>query len=181
MMDAERNIAWVDTIDVCHLKCPTCIRGVRGLENTARKMDMEMFEAIAVRLRQQGYRRIGLLNWTEPFLNRDIHDYVSAAKRAGFWVLLCSTLSIRRIDNLEDTLAAGLDQLTVTVSGIDQQTYEINHVGGDLDYVIRNLELVQEIKKRRSLPIQLDLRFLKFDYNAHQERQCRDLAESLGF
>lgn len=92
-----------------------------------------MFEAIAAQLGQQGYRRIGLLNWTEPFLNRDIHDYVLTAKRAGFWVLLCSTLSIRRIDNLEDTLAAGLDQLTVTVSGLDQKTYEINHVGGDLN------------------------------------------------
>lgn len=180
-MDTERNIAWVDTIDVCHLKCPTCIRGVRGLENTARKMDMEMFEAVAARLRQQGFQRIGLLNWTEPFLNRDIHDYVSAAKRAGFWVLLCSTLSIPRIDNLEDTLAAGLDQLTVTVSGIDQETYEINHAGGHLDYVMQNLRLVREIKQRRSLPIQVDLRFLKFDYNVHQEPQLRGLAESLGF
>lgn len=40
---------------------------------------------------------------------------------------------------------------------------------------------MHEIKNRRSLPIQVDLRFLKFPYNAHQERQCRGLAESLGF
>jgi molybdenum cofactor biosynthesis enzyme MoaA len=180
-MDADRNIAWVDTIDVCHLKCPTCIRGVRGMENSANKMDLNTFAAVVTRLREQGFSRVGLLNWTEPFLNRNLQDYVATAKGAGLWVLLCSTLSIPRIDNLEDTLVAGLDQLTVTMSGFDQDTYQINHVGGDLKSVFQNLTLVRDIAKRRNLGLQVDLRFLKFDYNAHQEPQFREYAESMGF
>jgi hypothetical protein len=151
------------------------------MENSANKMDLDTFAAVAARLRQQGFRRVGLLNWTEPFLNRNLQDYVATAKGTGLWVLLCSTLSIPRIDNLEGTLAAGLDQLTVTVSGFDQKTYEINHVGGDLEYVFHNLTLVREIVRRRKLGLQVDLRFLKFDYNAHQEPQFRDYAESMGF
>lgn len=180
-MDADRSIAWVDTIDVCHLKCPTCIRGVRGMPNTSARMDLQTFAAIAHRLKQQGFEKVGLLNWTEPFLNRNLEDYVSSAKTAGLWVLLCSTLSIPQIDNLEETLAAGLDQLTVTISGMDQETYAINHVGGDLSQVMHNLTRIQEIRNRRALSLQVDLRFLKFDYNAHQAGQARDYAESLGF
>jgi MoaA/NifB/PqqE/SkfB family radical SAM enzyme len=175
------QIAWVDTIDVCHLKCPTCIRGVRGMPNTSAKMDLETFAAIAARLKQQGYDKVGLLNWTEPFLNRNLEDYVATAKTAGLWVLLCSTLSLPHIDNLEETLAAGLDQITVTISGMDQETYAINHVGGDLSHVMQNLTRIREIRDRRALPLQVDLRFLQFDYNTHQAPQARDYAESLGF
>src|SRR5262249_44037038 len=102
------DIAWVDTIDVCHLKCPTCIRGVRGLPNTTNKMDIGIFARIVARLRHQGFHRIGLFDWTEPFLNRDIDEYVATAKGAGFWVNLSSTLSLPRIEYLEETLAAGL-------------------------------------------------------------------------
>jgi MoaA/NifB/PqqE/SkfB family radical SAM enzyme len=177
----ERKIAWVDTIDACHLKCPTCIRGVRGLQNSAGRMDLETFAAIVARLREQDFSRIGLFNWTEPFLNREIHKYVAAAKQAGFWVNLSSTLSLPRIENMEATLAAGLDLLTVSISGIDQQTYEINHVGASLEYAFSNLSLVQEILRRRALPVHVDLRFLKFAHNAHQEAQLRSYAESMGF
>jgi MoaA/NifB/PqqE/SkfB family radical SAM enzyme len=175
------DIAWVDTIDVCHLRCPTCIRGVRGLENTTRKMDMATFAAIVARLKEQGFRRIGLFNWTEPFLNRTIEEYVAGANATGLQVLLSSTLSLPRIDNLERTLAAGVDLLTVSVSGFDQETYEINHVGGVWQYVLANLERVREILSRRRLRTQVDFRMLKFDYNAHQEPLLRGYADRMGF
>src|SRR6185369_119348 len=100
------DIAYIDTIDVCHLRCPTCIRGVRGLENTTARLDLEEFGRILERLRQQGYRRVGLFSWTEPFLNPAIETYVERAKTRGFWVCLSSTLSLPRIQNLEATLRA---------------------------------------------------------------------------
>ena len=181
VLDNVPDIAWVDTIDVCQLECPTCIRGVRGLANSSRKMPIDVFSAIVLRLHEQGYRRIGLYNWTEPFLNREIQKYVATAKSAGFWVSISSTLSLRHIDNLEQTFAAGLDSLTVSVSGIDQETYQINHAGGDLGHVMNNLQLVRDIRLRNSMSFNVDLRFLKFDYNAGHEQPLRELSERLGF
>jgi MoaA/NifB/PqqE/SkfB family radical SAM enzyme len=181
MEESRPDIAWVDTIDVCQLKCPTCIRGVRGLENTSRKMSIETFGAIVDRLRDQGFRRIGLFNWTEPFLNRNIEEFVARAKRVGFWVSLSTTLSLRRIDNLEPALLAGVDLLTVSVSGYDQPTYEINHVGGNLEYVRFNLERVRDILARHRVKTRVDLRMLVFDYNAHQEPLWQTYAEEMGF
>src|SRR5262245_55778284 len=118
------DIAWVDTIDACHLKCATCFRGVRAMQNSGRKMSLETFAVVAARLREQGFQRLGFFNWTEPFLNRHMEDYVATAKKAHFWVALSSTLSLRHIDNLEETLAAGVDLLTVSLSGSDQETYQ---------------------------------------------------------
>jgi MoaA/NifB/PqqE/SkfB family radical SAM enzyme len=181
MTNLGPDIAWVDTIDVCQLKCPTCMRGVRAMQNSSRKMSLDTFAAVVARLRKQGFHRLGLFNWTEPFLNRNIEDYVATAKKAGFWVTFSSTLSLRHIDNLEETLAAGVALLTVSISGIDQETYQINHVGGELKYVMHNLALVRDIIARRALSTRVDLRLLKFDYNAHQEPQLCDYAERMGF
>jgi MoaA/NifB/PqqE/SkfB family radical SAM enzyme len=181
MKEGGPDIAWIDTIDACQLKCPTCIRGVRGIKNTGRKMELDTFSAIVDRLKSQGFRRLGLYNWTEPFLNRTIEDYIRSAKSAGFWVNMSSTLSLRHIDNLEPALVAGLDLLTVTVSGFDQETYEINHVDGVWAYVVRNLHAVRDIIARRQLPTRVELRMLKFSYNTHQEDSLRQFAEQMGF
>jgi Radical SAM superfamily len=175
------DIAYVDTIDVCHLRCPTCIRGLRGMENTTDQMDLEMFERVLARLRQQGFRKIGFFSWTEPFLNQTLEEYVARAKARGFWVCLSTTLSLPRVRNLEATLRAGLDLLIVSISGADQETYEINHVGGVLSQVHVNLGHVREAIDRHRLRTRVRLRMIAFDYNGHHEAPLRALASGLRF
>ena len=53
-------------------------------------------------------------------------------RQAGLSCDISTTLSLRHIDNLEETLLAGLNWMTVSMSGATQGTYEINHVGGKL-------------------------------------------------
>jgi organic radical activating enzyme len=118
------EIAWIDTIDVCHLRCPTCIRGVRGIENTPSKMPLEMFERVIAKVKAERYSCVGLYNWTEPFQNRTLQDYVAVVRQAGLSCEISTTLSLRHIDNLKDTLLAGLNRMTVSMSGATQATYE---------------------------------------------------------
>jgi hypothetical protein len=180
-MDQPVRVAHIDTIDVCNLKCPTCAKGVRNLPNSPRKMPLEMFEAIILKLKSEGITRIDLFNWTEPFLNRTLQEYVAAARRIGLGCGLSTTLSIRHIDNLEATLLAGLDTLIVSMSGLDQQTYEINHVGGRLEYVFANCGRIREIRDRDGLDLQVRIKLIKFHYNAHQEPAFRAFAAENGF
>ena len=173
--------AHIDLIDVCNLKCPTCARGVRNLPNTARKMSLDMFEQIIAKLKGEGYNRVDLFNWTEPFLNRKLQDYVAALRRLDLRCGLSTTLSIRHIDNLEETLVAGIDMVLISMSGLDQKTYEINHVGGRLEYVLANLDQIQDIKARHHLDLQVCIKMLRFPYNAHQEAHFRTFADDRGF
>jgi hypothetical protein len=140
-----------------------------------------MFAAIVARLRQDGFGKIGLFNWTEPFLNPRLHEFVAIAKAAGLWVSVSSTLSLRRIPNLEATLAAGLDSLIVSTSGTDQATHEINHVRASLAYTREQLARVREIIDRRGLSTHVAYRFLRFDYNAHQVPAARAYADAMRF
>jgi pyruvate-formate lyase-activating enzyme len=178
--DQRPDIAYIDIVDACPLKCPTCTRGVRVMPNTSAKMNLETFRAVVGKIKREGYGRIGLFSWTEPFLVRDLQDYVAEVKKWDLPCLLSTTFSLRHIDNLEATLLAEPDLITVSVSGFDQATYQINHVGGDLGYVFANLERAAKIVKSNALATTITLRFLEFAHNAHQEDSLRAHAAALG-
>ena len=77
---AVNVIAYVDVIDVCNLKCPTCFRGVGVIPNAPKKMPLSKFDDIVAKLKNEGFKWIGIFNWTEPFLNRNLQDYVAIVK-----------------------------------------------------------------------------------------------------
>jgi len=82
-------------------------------------MPLEQFRQIVEKGKSEGAYRVDLLNWTEPFLCSNIHEYVAAVKDAGLPCGMSSTLSIKTIRTLEATLQ-NLDLLTVSMSGFEQ-------------------------------------------------------------
>jgi len=150
------------------------------MKNTSKKMPLELFEKIVAKVKSEDYAQIGLYSWNEPFLNLTLHEYVSIVKRAGLACEISSTLSLRRIAGLEKVLCAGLDHLTVSVSGADQATYERNHVGGNLRYVLENLQRVREIIDRNKLSTVARVRMIRFSYNNEAEEPLRAIADDLG-
>ncbi len=175
------HIAYIDTIDACHLKCPGCIRGARGMQNTAAKMPLDLFAQVVAKIRDENYNRIGLYSWTEPFLNRTLNKYVRVVKDAGLACDISSTLSLRRIPHLEAVLCAGVDHIIVSMSGADQETYQRYHVGGTLAYALANLERIREIIDRSGLSPTIRMRLLRFHYNGTAEPILRQRADELGF
>ena len=178
---AVNFIAHVDLIDVCNLKCPTCYRGVGVMPNAPKKMPLSKFDDIVTKLKSEGYQWVGPYNWTEPFLVRDLQDYVAVIKTHGLMCLMSTNFSLRRIDNLEAALRAGIDKLIISVSGFDQSVYEINHVKGNVDYVKANAERVAALKRSGAINTHVNLRFLRFAYNHDQETKLEQYARDLDF
>jgi MoaA/NifB/PqqE/SkfB family radical SAM enzyme len=173
-------LALVDTIDVCHLKCPTCIRGLRGLPNSAKTMPLDLFRRIVAKIDREGFQNVGLFNWTEPFLNPRLPEYIEIVKSHNIGCWVSTSFSLRRIPTLEASLRAGIDLLVVSVSGFEQDVYEINHRDGTIEYVKENLRAAAALKHGLSLPGIVRLRFIKFHYNHAQEAKLKAFADELG-
>jgi len=174
-------ICYVDIIDSCHLKCPTCVRGTRLLPNTAAKSTLDRFTETVVKAKTEGYDAVGLYNWTEPFLNPKLPEYVGIIKALGLSCETSTTLSFTKRETLiEEALRAGIDTLIVSVSGFTQEIHGINHRGGNLRYVKQNLEHISALKKAGKIRTRVTLRLIRFDYNADQEAPLADYANSLG-
>src|SRR5579871_4381328 len=169
----------IDVVDVCNLKCPTCVRGTRLMPNSPRKMPLDQFRRIATKAKKEGFTSIDFINWTEPFLVTDLEEYIAIANELGMSSSLSTNLSLKKINNLEKVLQR-TKMLTVSVSGLDQEVYEINHVGGDVAYILEHLNRISELKAAGRIQTHVVLRLIKFDYNANQEEKLRALAERLG-
>jgi MoaA/NifB/PqqE/SkfB family radical SAM enzyme len=121
-----------------------------------------------------------LFSWTEPFINPRLFQYVAIVKELGLSCMVSSNFSLRRIPGLEPALRAGIDHLIVSVSGFDQEVYEINHVGGNLTYVKENLRRAAELKRSGEVSARIVLRFIEFAYNHDQKEKLAAHAADLG-
>jgi hypothetical protein len=149
------------------------------MQNSGRKMPLEKFVSVVEKICDEGYKQIGLFSWTEPFINRDLHEYVSTVKRYGLRCMVSSNFSLRRIPGLEATLKSGLDHLIVSVSGFDQQVYQVNHVDGNISYVKDNLRQAAALKANGLTSARIVLRFIKFPYNHGEEEKLEKFSREL--
>jgi MoaA/NifB/PqqE/SkfB family radical SAM enzyme len=143
-------------------------------------MPLDKFDRIAKKLRNEGYDNIALFSWTEPFVNPRLHEYVTIIKQHGLGCVVSTNFSLRRIPALEPALRSGIDHLIVSVSGFDQEVYEINHVGGNITYVKDNLRRAAMLKRSGEVSTWIVLRFIEFDYNHDQEEKLQAFARELG-
>jgi hypothetical protein len=67
----------------------------------------------------------------------------------------------------------------VSVSGFDQEIYEINHVNGNVAYVKENLRIAAALKASGATKTYIAIRLLKFSYNHAEEAKLAAFAREL--
>jgi len=105
---------------------------------------------------------------------------VSIAKGGGMHVWLSSNLSLPKLPNLEKTLMAGVDLLTVSVSGETQKIHEINHKCSDIVNVFTHLRFISNLLFEKKIQTTVNLRLIKFTYNQSSEYALSNFAKELG-
>jgi len=169
-------LATIDTINVCNLNCATCTKP--SWQENGERMSFELFKKILDKLQMMGIRAVELYNFTEPFLNPEIYEFMAEVKRRGLSLGISSNLSRPHIPKLKecvDLLTPG-DWFVITISGVDQKIYGINHRGGKISNVIEN---IKEISKSANRNI-VTLRLLHFDYNVGELQAAQNLAKEYG-
>lgn len=166
-------LATIDIVDTCNLQCRTCPH--LGVKNSGDQMDFDLFCRILDKLDLMGIKQVELYNYTEPFLHPDFLRFATEVKRHGFDLGISSNLALPDIQNLKECvdLLEGNDWFVVTISGITQEVYGINHVGGKIKNVIHNLEKISQSENSKHVC----LRMLKFDYNLSEVSSAKQLAD----
>ena len=79
-------------------------------------------------------REISFYSTGEPFLNKQLPDYIKAAKELGFTYVYLSSNGGRPVSaRLEAALDAGLDSIKFSVNAGDRETYELVHGHDDFE------------------------------------------------
>jgi len=94
---------------------------------------------------------VTLTNFGENFLNKEIYQMIRYAKSKGVKnVSTFSNFLTVSEANIKEIVDSGLDEIVISIDGMDQATYEKFRVGGNFTKVIDNMRFLVEEKKRKS-------------------------------
>ena len=171
----------VDTTNICQLKCPLCHTGLGTVHRDKGTMHYDTYTKVIDQIKDYCVW-LSLYSWGEPFLNRRIHEFVAYAHNNYIATIMSTNLNKPLTPQMaEDIIKSGLDVLIVSLDGVTQEVYEKYRVGGRLDRVLDNVELL--VRKKRELGYttpHIEWQFIVMRHNEHQIDDARKLGAELG-
>ena len=167
----------IDTTNICQLKCPLCHTGLGNIHREKGVMSFDVFTGVVDQIKDSCIW-LTLYSWGEPFLNPRVHEFVAYAHKQKIATLISSNLNKPLTPLLaRQIVGSGLDVLVVSIDGVTQEVYETYRVGGRLDRVMDNLNLLAEAKREMgSATPHIEWQFIVMRQNEHQMDEARALA-----
>ena len=85
--------------------------------------------------------------WGEPFVNPKLPDMIAYAKSKNMGTVTSTNGQQMTSEVAERVVASGLDNIFIAMDGATQETYSRYRIGGELEKVIRCIDLLTQAKK----------------------------------
>jgi MoaA/NifB/PqqE/SkfB family radical SAM enzyme len=178
---------YIECTAACNISCTeACCAPETGITKTRQTgmLDYDLFTRV-VDQAGPGLVRIDFFNYGEAFLHKraiEMCEYIKS--RFPHIYLYTSTNGLMFTEDSARRLArSGIDEVTFSVDGASQESYEKYRQRGKFDIAIRNLRAMADEKRRarRDLPV-LNWRYILFNWNDSDEEmdRARKLAMEIG-
>jgi radical SAM protein with 4Fe4S-binding SPASM domain len=172
----------IDPAPYCNLHCPCCPTGSDTSKLTKEPLQPEVFEAIVRNLRLDRVAHASLYRIGESLLNPHLPRFIKYFAERKIATAISINFSARDYDDayMEEIVRSGLDEFTVSVDGMTQETYEMYRRGGNLARVIENTRRLAAVKRRmRANRPRIVFKMLLNKFNQDQVDDARKLAAEL--
>ncbi len=161
----------------CNLRCIMCPwKGVRQELNNKGCMAPEVWEAITPYLND--IQSIDFTGGGEPLLQKNLFDWVMAAKLAGCEAGFLSNGLLLTRERAMQVINSGQDWIAFSVDGATREVYEEIRQGSDFDQVCENISYLAGLRINERPKIILN--FVIMTVNVHQLEEIIRLAAKLG-
>jgi radical SAM protein with 4Fe4S-binding SPASM domain len=174
-------IAHIEPTSLCNLQCPLCPSGNGSLTRVRERMDYENFKTIIDKL-PQTIKMLLLWNQGEPFIVKDLPKMIRYAKRRDIYLVTSTNGHYFRKEKMVHSIVkSGIDEVIVSLDGVDQEVYEKYRVGGRLDWVFEGIERLTRTKYLyRSKTPMIHLQFILMRHNIQQKDDMIRIGQKLG-
>ncbi|MBQ3669888.1 MAG: radical SAM protein [Treponema sp.] len=136
----------VETSNACNHECLFCAH--QKMKRKVGKIDSEFLYNVLQQAYDLGTREVGFYATGEPFLVKELPDYIKKAKEIGYeYVYLTSNGSIATPEKIRAVIDAGLDSIKFSINAPNRELYEFIHGHDDFDTVMEHLRYLNQYRK----------------------------------
>lgn len=142
----------IEATSVCNLTCPFCATTFRKKHIPQGFIAFDLVKKIIDEGAARGLCGIKFNIRGEPLLHDQIGDFVAYAKKKGLIDVYFNTNAmLLNLKMAQRLIEAGLDRISISAEGYTKQVYERYRTGSHFETVLKNIEQLQVLKKKRGV------------------------------
>ena len=146
--------ALIEITNACNHACVFCYNP--KMKRSINKLDFNIFKKFIESCVKEQVQEIGLHTTGEPFMVKNLEDYISFAKKSGIRrVYVTSNGALATLDRLKKCIDAGLDSIKFSINAATRNDYKITHGHDDFEKVSKNLKDLYNYKISNNINIQM--------------------------
>lgn len=136
----------VEISNVCNHQCLFCTH--QKMTRPVGTINKQLLFDLLQQAYDLGTREVGFYATGEPFLIKELPEYIKCAKDIGYdYIYLTSNGSVATIDKIKAVVESGVDSIKFSINAADKDTYQFIHGKDDFDVVMANLVAMNEYRK----------------------------------
>jgi len=159
----------------CNLRCPMCPISAESPKGKGVKtwFDFNFFKRIVAYAAKRGTRAIKLNYINEPFIRKDIFNFINYAAEQGILDIYLSTNGVLMDERMrENILSSKLTRIQVSIDAVSENIYDKVRPGGDFIKVIENTKkLISERDRMKKKTPLVRVNFVRTEINEHELNQ----------
>ena len=170
----------IEPTNMCNLQCPLCVTGSGASDRKKSFMSFKMFKKIVDEIKGKT-QMITISGYGEPFLNKDILKMISYAHKAKIKIYMNTNAHfITSLEKAKKIVKSGIDNIKVSLDGVDQKTYEKYRKNGKFEKVIQGIKYLVQAKKELEIETpKIVLLYLVMKHNESHRIKAKKLAKKL--
>ncbi|TCD58085.1 radical SAM protein [Synechococcus sp. BS55D] len=140
--------ASIEINGACNYSCPSCPQSAGREIDFKKSLPLDLYQKILNDLKSHGCTSISLQGSGEPFLQRNVGEYIERATALGIDTHIITNGSMLDESIAEDCVRAGLNSIRFSILGFDADTYRVNMgTSFDIEQTLANIERFIVISK----------------------------------
>lgn len=165
--DISKCTLRLELTNVCNHKCIMCPHAKQERKPTV--MDREFALRIIDECAQLGVRRAALFLNGEPFLVKNLSEYIRHCKKSGMeYVFITTNGAKAKFDDVVAAMEAGLDSIKFSINAGSRDTYKVIHGSDDYDYVMELIKQIKAYRDNKNIKCKILSGFVITDYTINE-------------
>lgn len=162
------NNMLIELTNFCNHSCVFCANS----KMTRRKGFMD--EAFLIRILEEafdaGTREVGFYATGEPFISKNLAQYVALAKKIGYsYVYITTNGALATPECVTEVIRAGIDSIKFSINAGSKETYKMIHGKDDFNIVLDNLKFINDFRKNNKLDYKIYVSYIVTQYTEFEK------------